>query len=391
MMNLEKKFSTLLSPMKFSCATPQFLTAIQLVSRAIGSQQALPILGNILIQIKEGTCTLTATDLEVSIITSVPANSESEGSVTVPAKALLNFMQYNSDPEVLFEVKEGTRLSCTSKRAKAMIAGEAAAEYPTIAEIEKVVSFSLDAAPLLHALHLVTFAAAKTSLRPVLSGVSVRSVDGKIILVATDSYRLSECTIPTDGGSEQISCIIPAKILDEVRSVLATTKGEEKNEGNSRIAVAMSKQQIEIRMGQTRLISRLIEGKFPNYEQIVPKDHGTRIRFVVGDLAPAIKRMHYFAKEVNNTLTFHVQSSGQVRIATPQTSIGKDEAEFTAEVDGADTKIALSSTYLLDFLNHIDSSDVEMRMTDAQKPAVFVVPGDVQYMHLIMPLRMTEE
>ena len=183
------------------------------------------------------------------------------------------------------------------------------------------------------------------------------------------------------------------KILDELRLALAAAKEEGKGEKSdvSRIAVTMSKQQIEFKVGDTRLLSRLIDGKFPNYEQIVPKEHGTRIRFPVGDLLPAVKRMHYFAKEVNNTLTFHVEPSGQVRIATPQTPVGKDEASLTGEVDGNGSKIALSSSYLLDFLNHVDSTDIEMRMTDAQKPAVFAVPGDVQYMHLIMPLRMTEE
>ncbi len=376
--------------MKFSCHTSDFLSAIQLVSRAIGGQQALPILGNILLEAKGDTCVVTATDLELSIITTVPATIESEGAITVPAKALVNFAQYTSDADVTLEVQEGTRLKCSSKRARAMIAGEAASEYPTIAEIDRQTSFSLDAAPLLRALELVTFSAARTTLRPVLSGVSVRSAEGNLILVATDSYRLSEYKIPTDGGSEQISCIIPVKILDEVRSALAASKGEKGAEAPARVAITLSKQQVEIRVGNTRLISRLIDGKFPNYEQIVPKEHKTRIRFAVNELSPAVKRMHYFAKEVNNNLTFRF-GGGEVKIATPQTPSGRDEATIPLEIDGTDNAIALSSSYLLDFLNHIDATDVEMKMLDTQRPAVFSVPGDVSFFHLIMPLRMQEE
>ncbi len=237
-------------------------------------------------------------------------------------------------------------------------------------------------------------AAARTTLRPVLSGVSVRSVDSQLILVATDSYRLSEYKIPTEGGTEQVACIIPVKILDEVRAALGSAKGERKGKEGaaapSRVAIALSKQQVEIRVGETRLISRLIDGKFPNYEQIVPKEHKSRIRFSVGELLPAVKRMHYFAKEMNNNLTCKF-GSGEARITTPQTQSGKDEATIAVEVDGGDNTIALSSSYLLDFLNHIDATDVEMRMQDPQKPAVFSVPGDVQFFHLIMPLRMQEE
>ena len=202
--------------MKFSCSTSNLLQALQLVSRAIGNQQALPILGNILIEAQGRRCTVSATDLELSIITSFDAKIENEGSVTVPAKAILNFAQYNNDPEVLLETSEGTILKCTSQHAKTSIAGEAASEYPTIAAVEKQTSFTLPLHPLLHALHLVTFSSTRTSLRPVLSGVYFRSEKNMVILVATDSYRLSEYKIPASVGGADVSCIIPTKILDEL-------------------------------------------------------------------------------------------------------------------------------------------------------------------------------
>src|SRR3989344_8615158 len=161
--------------MKFSCKKEDLLQALNLVSRAIGSQQALPILGNILMEAEGKRCTVSATDLELSIITSFESKIENEGSLTIPAKAILNFAQYNNDPEVLLETSEGTQLKCTSNHAKTFIAGEAATEYPTIAAVEKLTSFSLPLSPLLHALHLVTFSSTRTSLRPVLSGVYLRS------------------------------------------------------------------------------------------------------------------------------------------------------------------------------------------------------------------------
>lgn len=383
--------------MKFSINTTDFLQAIQLVARAIGSQQALPILGNILIEAEGKRCTVSATDLELSIITHFEARVENEGSITIPAKAILNFAQYNQDPEILLETSEGTQLKCNSKHVKSVIAGEAATEYPTITTIEKQTSFSLDSLPLLDALHMVTFASAKTTLRPVLSGVYVRSERGKLILVATDSYRLSEYKLATSGGDRDISCIIPTKILEELKVALGSKKGDRSGDSDDTkkkppqaVEIALSKQQIEVQIGPTRLLSRLIDGKFPDYQQIIPKGGATTAVFSTGELLTTVRRMHYFAKEINNNLTFHLAKK-DVRVATPQTQVGRDEATLLASVQGKDAKIALSSSYLLDFLGHVGGESVEMHVEDSLHPAVFRIPGQENFLHLIMPLRLQEE
>lgn len=391
--------------MKFSCATLDLLRALQLASRAIGSQQALPILGNVLLEAEGRRCTVSATDLELSIVTSFEAAIENEGSITIPAKAILNFAQYNPDAEVLLETSEGTQLRCTSKHAKTVIAGEAANEYPTIAAVDRQTSFTLETEPLFSALHLVTFASAKTTLRPVLSGILFTLEKGAVTLVATDSYRLSEYAIQTKGGNAEVSCIIPTKILDELRMILSAhlrhpedragkdvekSKGEEKEAKGLEVAVYLSKQQIEMHVGNVRLLSRLIDGKFPDYRQILPKDAKTSVLYPTHDLTTAVKRMHYFAKEMNNNLTFHI-GKGQAKLSTPQTQVGKDEAALAVEVTGDDNKIALSSSYLLDFLGHIDGDNVLMKVIDSLHPAIFTLPDNPRFLHLIMPLRMQEE
>ncbi len=385
--------------MKFSCETQEFLQAVQLVSRAISGQQALPILGNILVKAEGDRCTVSATDLEVSIVTSFPATVEIGGAITIPAKALLNFAQYNNDPEVTLEVKDGSHIRCTSAHSKTMLSGESAGDYPSIVPVEQSSSFSLDASTLLQALHVVTFASARSSLRPVLSGVYLRTEGDSIIMVATDSYRLSEYNIKAS-VNQQISCIIPVKVLEELRSVLSAKKPAKRSateddakEGErseaTPVHIALNQQQIEMRVDNTRLLSRLIEGKFPPYQQIVPKEHTARALISVRDLTTAVKRMHYFAKEVNNNLTFSFTPS-EVLIATPQTQLGKDETTIPVELQGSEAKIALSSGYLLDFLAHIDADVVDMQMTDSQHPAVFHLPGSDKFLHLIMPLRMQE-
>lgn len=390
--------------MKFSCKTSDLQQALSLVSRAIGTQQALPILGNILIEAEGKRCTVSATDLELSITTSFEARIENEGSITIPAKAILNFAQYSNDPEVLLETSEGTQLKCTSKHSKTFISGEAATEYPTISTVEKQTSFTLEAAPLLEALLMVTFASAKTSLRPVLSGVYVRTEKGKLVLVATDSYRLSEYKMPADGGHADISCIIPTKILEELKVILGSKYGEKEEEENNdegkkskegkknpmNVEITLSRQQVEFQIGHTHLLSRLIDGKFPDYEQIIPKEQRTTALFETKELLTTARRMHYFAREMNNNLTFHI-TKDQTRIITPQTQAGRDEATLSVERTGDDNKIALSSSYLLDYLGHLESATTEMRIVDSTHPAVFVTPKNPHLLHLIMPLRMLDE
>lgn len=392
--------------MKLLCKTSDLLQSLTLVSRAISGQQALPILGNILLEAEGKRCKVSATDLELSIVTSFEASIENEGSITVPSKAILNFAQYNSDEEVLLETSEGTQLKCTSKHAKTLIAGEAASEYPTITPIEKQITFSLDAAPLLDALHHVTFASTKTSLRPVLSGVYFHAEKGHLTFVATDSYRLSEYRIPTKASTIDISCIVPTKVLEELRSILGSRKPERQEENKDvdtekkkeksepalmPVEVALSNQQIELHIGATRLLSRLIDGRFPDYKQIIPKEEKTLIHLSVRELLPIVKRMHYFAKEINNNLTFDF-SKGTVHVKTPQTQAGRDEASFSAEAKGDPNKIALSSSYLLDFLSHADGqNEVELSLTDSMHPAVFRFPSNPLFLHLIMPLRLQEE
>lgn len=393
--------------MKLLCKTSDLLQSLTLVGRAISGQQALPILGNILLEAEGKRCKVSATDLELSIVTSFEASIENEGSITVPAKAILNFAQYNSDQEVLLETSEGTQLKCTSKHAKTLIAGEASSEYPTISPIEKQITFTLDAAPLLDALHRVTFASTKTSLRPVLSGVYLHAEKGHLTLVATDSYRLSEYKIPTRASTSDISCIVPTKVLEELKSILSSRKperpdsgkddGEEKKKKEkpeptlSPVEVALSSQQIELHVGQTRLLSRLIDGRFPDYKQIIPKEQKSTVHLSIREILPVIKRMHYFAKEINNNLTFSF-SKESVHIKTPPTQSGRDEATLTVKIKGEPNKIALSSSYLLDFLGHADGEgEVELTLTDSMHPAVFRLPQNPLFLHLIMPLRLQEE
>lgn len=361
-----------------------------MVSRAIGTEQTLPILQNVLISATKDRVTLSATNLELSIVTSFLVEIESEGSVTVPAKAILNFVQYNPDEQILVELKDGTQLKVSSSHSKAVIAGESASSYPVIAPVQKQIGFTVPIDVLLRALSLVTFACAKTTSRPVISGVYMRTEKGKLILVGTDSYRLSEYSFPLIDAPENVQCIIPARFLEEVRGVVSGRRASEDGKDEKDVHIHLSNQQIEVIVGSTELVSRLIDGKFPDYVQVLPKERKTTVFFTAKEMLTTVKRMHYFAKEMNNNITFTIKGDS-MSLTTRQTQIGKDEATVTARVEGEENKIALSSHYLSDFLARIDTPDLQMELSDKAHPAMYRIPGDESYFHLIMPLRMTEE
>ncbi len=392
--------------MKFSCKTKEILRVIAVVSRAISNQQAMPILNNILFHVEGKRCTLSATNLEFSIISHLDADVENEGSITIPAKAIQNFAQYSMDDEVIFESSEDSQLRCHSKKSKTMIAGESATEYPTISPIQKELQLSVSSEEFLQAIHHVSFASARTTTRPVLSGVYFKASKNKLILVATDSYRLSEYRISVLDMQGEVECIVPAKVLVEIMSILSgeargketsekTQSKEKKGEGeegvqNRPITITLNAQQIEVTIGRTTILSRLIDGTFPNYQQILPTSHKTKTMLPHEELLTDIKRMHYFAKESNNNLTITV-SSKDVLLQTQMTQIGQDESRITAAVQGEKNKIALSSSYLLDFLSHVSAEEVEMQLTDKMHPALFRVPNIPNFLHLVMPLRLSDE
>ncbi|OGJ60311.1 DNA polymerase III subunit beta [Candidatus Peribacteria bacterium RIFCSPLOWO2_01_FULL_51_18] len=387
--------------MKFSCRTADLLSGLQLVNRAIGSDQVLPILQNILIHIEGKRCTLSATNLEVSIVTSFEVTIENEGSITVPAKAILNFMQYNQDDEVVLETSEGTQLKLVSKRARAVVSGEASSGFPTITGIQKETTLALPVLPLLNALNLVTFACARTTSRPVISGVFVRLEKGQLTLVGTDSYRLSEYKIGVDSPARDISCIIPARFLEELKAVISLNcaktedlkdgdKGKKGEKAGDNVEIFLGAQQIEVHIGSTKLLSRLIDGKFPDYVQVLPKEKNTTATVAVKDLLGDVKRMHYFAKEQNNNITF-VFDKSTINLSTKQTQIGRDESIINAKIEGQENKIAISSIYLIDFLSRIDAKEVRVELSDKMHPAVFRLADGGEFLHLIMPLRMSED
>lgn len=367
--------------MKFVISQSELLDSLKIVSRAVSGNNTLPVLGNILIRVEPGKVFFAATNLDISITTASDAEVLEEGAVTVPAKILTSYISLiKSSEEVEVELIDGITLSIKTKTSKTKIKGIAADEFPDISEINEGISLKIEAKEFKEAVGDVAFAAQENASRPILSGVFFTGAADKLALVATDSYRLSEKKIQLENSIDEVSCIIP------VRSVL---EAERLIGGNEFLEVLVSENQVLFEFGSTKLISRLIDGNFPDYKQIIPKSHNTTVILSQKELSLAVRRVAIFAKENNQHMKLEFLETGTLAVFTDSTQIGEDRTEISVEINGSSNVIALNADYVLDLLSAMGHEDkIKIEMEGKLSPAVFKAEKSENFVHLIMPLKM---
>jgi len=368
--------------MKLICQQKQLLEGLFTVQKAINPHNTLPILGNILLKAEGQKLYLTATNLEIAITTSLPAEVKNEGKITIPAKILVSYIGFLKEGEVEFAVEDGSTLAIKAQGSKTKLKGIAAEEFPPIPLVEKEESFTLETNTLKEAIEAIVFCCATSTTRPVLSGVYFWGKGSELRLVATDSYRLGEKIISLSEKtfSEELKSIVPARTMQEFARILAGTKEKEAE-------VIASKNQILFRVGLTELTSRLIEGKFPEYLQIIPTTSKTTALVSISELALGIKRVGLFARENNNNIRF-LFAPKKVQITTDATEVGSEESEIEAEVEGEENQIALNGQYLLDILQTLSGEKAQVKIEGKLSPVVIFPEKPSGLTQVIMPLKV---
>ena len=368
--------------MKFRCSHDTLSHALDVVTHVIDTNVTLPVLNNILLRCEGKRVYFSATNLEMAVNYWMDAEVVNEGAVTVPAKLFSGYVNLLKDDQMECSVVEGLTLAMNSAGSKTKIKCIGSEEYPTISAIEEMVSFDLDREGITEAINQVIFAASSTNTRPVLAGVFL-NVDGKnLTMVATDSFRLSERRMVLGKVVAQpASCIIPTRAMGEFARLCSKETEVEK------VSIAIGKNQVLFRIGEIELYSRLIEGNFPNYEQILPRSLKTTTSLDTNDQALALKRVNLFARENNNKVLFDFQKD-KLKISTPATQVGEEEGELPISLDGDPGQIALNSEFVLDVLTHLGDDQVEVGINDSKSPAVFKPQGNDSFVHIIMPLKL---
>ncbi len=352
---------------------------ISFVSHAISQRSQLPILLNFLLKAEGGFITLSATDLEIGIISKIPAKTEEEGETTVPAKTFLDFVSSLAKEKITLET-EGSTLVLTTEKTKAVFPTSDPAEFPKIVDDRGEKKVSIKKEILEREMGRVVFAASSDMGRPALSGVLLRTDDGGTTLVATDGYRLSikRNFLSTLGKNE--SLLIPARII---RELLSLDDSEEEVE----LSVSDKNNQVIFTQGDTTVVGRLIEPEYPDYQKIIPADFSLRTRFDRDEMIRAVKQGSVFAREASNIVRFSIKNDSII-ISANAPSVGEDRVEVEAKTQGEENEIAFNAKYLLDFLSSVSDESLVFEMTGPLNPGVFKSEKDEGFSHIIMPIRI---
>lgn len=370
--------------MKLTILQENLARGLNLVSRSVATRATLPILANILILTDKGRLKLAATNLESGINLWVGAKIEKEGSLTIPAKILSEFITSLPPEKIEMESRE-TTLEINSGTFKASFVGTIAEEFPQIPSFSSQPILVFEKEELIRALSQVTFAAAQDEGRPVLTGVLLKRTEGeKMILVATDGYRLSLKTLEAKEKKLENNLLIPAKTLLEV-SRLAQEKGEENQE--IQVALTEEKSQVIFAMDEIEFSSRLLEGEFPDFDKIIPKASTTRAEFDKEEFTRSVRLAAIFAREQANIIKLKVED-GKVTVSAETPQVGTNESEISAKTEGEDLEMAFNCRFLLDFLSAVRGEEIVFEANGPLAPGVFKIKGDDSYLHLIMPVRL---
>ena len=369
--------------MKIKCRQKDLAFALNLVNRAVSPNTTLPVLNNILIKAEGKRLYFSATNLEVAMTYFIDVEVLNEGAVTIPAKLITNYVALLKEEEVEMKLEEGMNLSIKTSFSHTKIKGIAPGEFPVIPQVEKGEEFAVDAKNFGTAIDQTVFAASSNVSRPVLTGTLFRLEKDNLSMVATDSYRLSERKVTLKKGiNEPVDCIVPAHTIAELGKMLSFFDKKS-------VECQVTKNQILFSVENLKIISRLIDGNFPDYKRIIPSTSKTTLIVNVQDLVLAVKKVSLFVQETNNNVKISATNNGKLIISTDETQIGEGTAEVDVKIDGENNQIALNAQYILDVLSHINDETIKFIIDNKLAP-VTIRPEkkDSNYTHIIMPLKL---
>jgi DNA polymerase-3 subunit beta len=358
---------------------------LSVVSRAVSNRSTLPVLANVLLKTEDAGLKLTATNLEIGITYWVPGKIESDGATTVPAKLLTDLV--NSLPagdRVDLDLGGGDLLHIRCGRFESHIKGIDADEFPAIGAAGERPTTRIAQNVLRRALAEVAFAAASDEARPILTGVLAKFEGDQLTLAAADNYRIAVKTIPILDAVPDTSVVVPARALNELARILADV------DEPVDVVLAGGRNQILFHLDGIDLVSRLIDGQFPNYQQVVPQSHTTRAILDREELLRAVRPAALIAHESANIVKLQVGADGDAGITvSANAEVGDHVGQVEAAVEGDGTTIAFNARYLADVLTNVGADQFALELNGPLSPGVFKPVGDDQYIHVVMPVRTT--
>ena len=363
--------------MKAKLSQQNLLKAIQVVQRSVSPRSTLPILNGILFETGDSKMVLSATDLEIAMRTEIPAKVNSPGKVVIPAKLISDVIRNlpERDLEIDASNKEEIRVVC--EHSQFNLKTLTLEDFPKFPDSHPTKNWTLKQASFLEGIKQVVKAASRDETRPILTGVLLTINKGRLRMVATDSYRLAlrdeKLNTETD---DSLEVIIPSRSIEEVAKIIPLSTAD--------IKIGLTQNQIMFNLGETVLISRLLEGEYPSYEQLLPKDHEVKLEVSRDNLLKAVRRASIIAQ--NTPLKLSLEED-QLKISAQTSGLGQAEEVLDVKKKGENFEIAFNPQYLMDGLSGITGDTVFLELTSPLKPG-FLRGEEKNFRSLIMPVRL---
>ncbi len=362
--------------MKIECIKEYLLKAVAKAEKITAKNQTLPILSTILLAASNNQLTLKATNLDLGIIITIPVKIIKEGEVALSAQLLHNYLSSVTTKNISLEVK-GDVCELVAARNKATLKTFNHDDFPIIPIIPKEQVVSIPTQDFIAGLKAVWYAASVSSMKPELSSVYIHYNDGKLVFVATDSFRLAEKQIAVTLKGKLHPLLIPHKNIPEIIRVL---------EDEDTVDLLLSKNQIAFENETLYLTSRIVEGNFPDYRQIIPKEATSEVTVLKDDLAQTIKLKNYFVDKFNQiSFSLNVPKK-QFEIRAKNTDMGESSEFVPGVVSGQNLDIHFNSRYIADSFQSLHADSITLSFAGLQKPLVIRGVTDPSFMYLVMPM-----
>ncbi len=381
--------------MKLVCSQSDLNTHLSLVSRAVPSRPTHPVLGNVLLvaDAQKGRVSLTAFDLSLGIHTSFNAEVSEGGKITLPAKLLNDIVSRLSEGEITLSAEankgeeESSLATLTSASGKFQIRGMSAAEFPELPKVEDGEALMLPIAVLTEGLKGCLFAASTDETKQVLTGVHLTGTPESLEFAATDGHRLAVVEAELENLEVKIQNLepvtIPAKALRELERMLAM-----RQETDS-VAFTVDEGQVVFELGDQRLTSRKLDGAYPAYQQLIPRQFSRTVTMERKRLLSSLERVAVLADQKNNLVKFTIAGdTGQLLLAVEAQDLGNARESMPAEITGESGDIAFNVKYLMDGLKALPSTDIQMQLNEGNQPVIFTPLGGVKMTYLVMPVQI---
>ncbi len=364
--------------MKIECIKEKLEEAVRYTEKITGKNLSLPVLNCLLLVAKGGKLKISSTNLDVAVEISLPAKIYTEGALAVPGNVLLSHVSsLKEDKKISLEEKE-KNLLLTSSLTKSVIKTYPHDDFPIIPKVSSEKHFFVDSKKLVSGLRSVFFSASVSSMKPELSSVYVYLDKNELVFVATDSFRLSEKKIKQEKVEDLEGVLIPFKNAQEIVRVFSET--------DDSVKVNLSDNQISFVYEGLYITSRLVDGSFPDYKQIIPKEFQTEVVLLKQDLADALKMSNIFSDNFSQVTLFVSNKKNTLELLTQNQDVGENRSIIKCRTEGEDLDVSFNHKYLAEALQSIDFDSLVLKFAGKNKPMVMEGVGDRSFMYLVMPM-----